>query len=134
MGKKNYKIFFVEDEPDIMELYRMAFEDQGNFMVESMSNGRDVLRRLGDFRTGKAEKPDAMILDIVLPDISGLEILKEVRRDSFFDKVPVIMFTNYSSDKMREEVRGIRNTTYILKADTAPNMLVAIVRGMIDVI
>ena len=101
--------------------------------MESLSNGKDVLKRLEDFASGKAEKPHAMILDILLPDISGMEILKEVRKNPVFDPIPIVMFTNYSSDKIREEIKGIKNTSYILKTDTAPDMLVAIVRGMIDV-
>src|SRR3989344_9276914 len=132
MAKKKFKIFFVEDGPDIIELYRIAFEE-GGFEMESLMNGKDVLKRLQDFSSGKAEKPNAMILDILLPDISGMDILKEVRKNAVFDDVPVVMFTNYSSDKIREEIKGIKNTSYILKTDTAPDMLVAIVRGMIDV-
>lgn len=132
MAKKKFKIFFVEDEPDIIELYKIAFEE-GGFEMESLTNGKDVLKRLQDFASGKSEKPNAMILDILLPDISGMEILKEVRKNTVFDDIPVVMFTNYSSDKIREEIKGIKNTSYILKTDTAPDMLVAIVRGMIDV-
>lgn len=132
MAKKKSKILFLEDEPDIVELYKIAFEE-GGFEMESLTNGKDVLKRLQDFSSGKAEKPNAMILDILLPDISGMDILKEVRKNSVFNDIPVVMFTNYSSDKIREEIKGIKNTSYILKTDTAPDMLVAIVRGMIDV-
>ncbi len=132
MQKKKPRVFFVEDEPDIVELYRIAFEE-GGFQMESLSNGKDVLKRLKDFENDAAEKPNAMILDILLPDISGMEILKEVRKNPVFDQIPIVMFTNYSSDKIREEIKGIKNTSYILKTDTAPDMLVAIVRGMIDV-
>ncbi len=132
MASKKLKILFVEDEPDIVELYRIAFEE-GGFAMESISNGKDVLKRLEVMTKNPSEKPNAMILDILLPDISGMEILKEVRKNSVFDDVPIVMFTNYSSDKIREEIKGTKNTSYILKTDTAPDMLVAIVKGMIDV-
>ncbi len=131
MADPTLRALFVEDEADIIELYKIAFE-AGNFEMETAMNGKDVIKKLDHYAKGDSLKPHAMIFDILLPDISGMELLKAVRKNAAFDSIPVVMFTNYSSDKIREEIKGIKNTSYILKADTAPDMLVAIVKGMIN--
>ena len=125
-------LLFVEDEPDIVELYKIAFEAEG-FVVESVMNGQDALGRLKQYSKEDGARPTVMILDILLPDISGIDILKEIRKHSLFDNTPVIMFTNYSSDKIRDEIAQISNTKYLLKMEISPAQLVSIVRGMLGI-
>lgn len=125
-------LFFVEDEPEIVTLYTTAFEESG-FIVDSVSNGRDALDRLEHFVEEDVRRPHVMILDILLPDASGMEILHEVRRRSLFNNTPVIMFTNFSSDELREQIRQIPNTEYVLKMEITPDEFVAKVRKMLGV-
>lgn len=124
-------LLFVEDEPDIVELYKIAFEAEG-FIVESVLNGTNALEKLKQYSQDDVKRPTVMILDILLPDISGMDILKEIRKNSLFDNTPVIMFTNYSSDKIREEIAQISNTQYLLKMETSPAQLVTIVKDMLS--
>ncbi|MCK5059607.1 MAG: response regulator [Candidatus Pacebacteria bacterium] len=124
------KIFFVEDEPGIADLYAMSFSSNG-FEIESFVNGKDALKRLTDYKSGKASKPDVIILDILLPDISGIEILKEIRKNKEFDSVPVIMLTNYGTDEIREEIKKIPKTSHVLKIDTSPQLFVRYVREVL---
>ncbi|OGY58009.1 MAG: hypothetical protein A3D47_02725 [Candidatus Colwellbacteria bacterium RIFCSPHIGHO2_02_FULL_43_15] len=121
---------FVEDEPDIVELYKIAFEAEG-FVVESAVNGQDALDKLKQYSIEDVSRPTVMILDILLPDISGMDILKEVRKNKLFDNTPVIMFTNYSSDKIREEIAQIPNARYLLKMEVSPAQLVSIIKEML---
>ena len=120
-------LLFVEDEPDIVELYKIAFEAEG-FVVESAMNGQDALNKLKQYSAEDVSRPTVMILDILLPDISGMDVLKEVRKNKLFDRTPVIMFTNYSSDKIREEIAKIPNTRYLLKMEVSPAQLVVIIK------
>jgi len=123
-------LLFVEDEPDIVELYKIAFEAE-SFIVESVMNGQDALNKLKQYSEEDVARPTVMILDILLPDISGMDILKEIRKNSLFDNTPVIMFTNYSSDKIRDEIAQISNTKYLLKMEISPAQLVSIVKEML---
>ncbi|OGY58236.1 MAG: hypothetical protein A3E61_01805 [Candidatus Colwellbacteria bacterium RIFCSPHIGHO2_12_FULL_43_12] len=123
-------LLFVEDEPDIVELYKIAFEAEG-FVVESAVNGQDALDKLKQYSIEDVSRPTVMILDILLPDISGMDILKEVRKNKLFDNTPVIMFTNYSSDKIREEIAQIPNARYLLKMEVSPAQLVSIIKEML---
>lgn len=130
VDKRPRILLFVEDEPDIIELYRIAFEAEG-FVVESVLNGRDALVKLNQYSQDDVKRPTVMILDILLPDISGMDILMEIRKNNLFDKIPVIMFTNYSSDKIRDEILKISNTKYLLKMETSPGQLVSLIKEML---
>lgn len=130
VDKRPRILLFVEDEPDIVELYKIAFEAEG-FVVESVLNGQDALTKLKQYSQDDVKMPTVMILDILLPDISGMDILNEIRKNHLFDNTPVIMFTNYSSDKIKDEISKISNTSYLLKMETSPAQLVCVVKEML---
>jgi len=125
-------LMFVEDEPDIVDLYTIAFEQAG-FTVAAVMTGNDALKKLEEFVKEDVERPNAMILDILLPDISGMDVLRAARANHIFDNTPVIMFTNFSSDKIKEEIQAMPNTRYLLKMDITPDKLVGIVKEMLHI-
>ena len=128
--QRRYRVFFIEDEPEIVELYETAFEWKG-FEIKSVMNGKDALDMIANFKTGKEEKPDIIVSDILLPDISGLEILKEIRKNKEFDSIPVIMLTNYGTEEIKKTIAQTPNTEHILKMDTSPLVFTAHVREVI---
>ena len=75
------RILVVEDEPSFVEAIRIAFEREG-LAVESASDGRQGLERF------RAIHPDLVLLDLMLPEIGGLDVLRAIRRES---EVPVIV-------------------------------------------
>ncbi len=123
-------LLFVEDEADIAELYKTAFEEEG-FTVEDVRTGKEALEKLNGFTPEDVQKHTVMILDILLPDISGMDVMRETRKHPMFNSVPIIMFTNYSSDEIRAEIEKYPNTKYLLKMDTTPMQLVETVKGML---
>lgn len=124
--RKKYKILmFVEDEPDLVELYGVAFETAG-FSIQSVNNGEEALLIIQKLIKEEIDSPSAIILDVLLPGISGMDILREIRKHEKFNRIPVIIFTNYSSDKIKNEANNTKNTEYILKVDASPAQLVEI--------
>lgn len=121
---------FVEDEPDLIELYRGAFEAAG-FLIQEVNNGEDALVLIPKLLKEEVKIPSIIIIDILLPGISGMDILREIRKYEKLDKIPIIIFTNYSSDEYRQEVRQMKNTEYILKIETTPDQLVEIAKRKI---
>ena len=130
--RRKYKVFFIEDEPGIVELYEAAFSGSG-FEIKSVMNGKDALTEITMFKKGEEAKPDIIVSDILLPDISGLEILKEIRSAHEFDSIPVIMLTNYGTDEIKQTIAHTPNTRHVLKLDTTPFVFVREVRRMIEV-
>ena len=82
----NGKIFIIEDEPSIIQLVQHNLEKNG-FIISSSLNGNDGLKELKKFQ------PDLLLLDWMLPDFSGIEICKNIRKDNSFKNLPVIMLT-----------------------------------------
>ena len=80
------KILIVEDEPDIVEL--LAYNlDQAGFKTEAVFNGADALERV------KIELPDLVLLDLLLPEVDGLEVCRTLKRDPKTAGIPIIMLT-----------------------------------------
>ena len=71
----NGKIFIIEDEPSIIQLVQYNLEKEG-LIVSSATNGNEGLKELKKF------KPNLLLLDWMLPDFSGIEICKNIRKDS----------------------------------------------------
>jgi two-component system phosphate regulon response regulator PhoB len=81
-----HKIYIVEDEPDLKDALTFNFENEG-FKVNSFSDGESFLKEI------KRKKPDLVILDLMLPGISGLDVCREIRTSDTFNDIAVIMLT-----------------------------------------
>lgn len=80
------KILFVDDEDDIREVLQIRLESNG-YNVVTAASGEEALEKV------TSEKPDLMILDIMMPGMDGLTVLKTLRRGDANPNLPVIMLT-----------------------------------------
>ena len=96
----NGKIFIIEDEPSIIQLVQHNLEKNG-FLVSSSLNGNDGLKELKKFQ------PDLLLLDWMLPDLSGIEICKNIRKDNSFKNLPVIMLTAKGEEE--DKIKGLNS-------------------------
>lgn len=85
------KILVVDDEEHIIELIRFNLETNGYCVIEA-NDGNEALKKV------KEEKPDLVILDLMLPSIDGIEICKILRKDKETEKLPIIMLTAKSEE------------------------------------
>jgi DNA-binding response OmpR family regulator len=81
-------ILVVDDEPNILELAKLYLEQEG-YRVEGVTNGNDALSKLS------SAKPSLIVLDLMLPDIDGFEICRQIRKKS---DVPILMLTARKED------------------------------------
>lgn len=114
------KVFIVEDEKTIIDVLQAYFEKEG-WTVFSSTNGADGLHLI------KELKPDFIILDLMLPDISGEEICREVRKEM---TVPIIMLTAKTTEDDRIHGIEIGADDYIVKP-FSPREVVARMKGII---
>ena len=94
----NGRIFIIEDEPSIIQLIQHNLEKNG-FIVSSSLNGNDGLKELKKFQ------PDLLLLDWMLPDLSGIEICKSIRKDNSFKSLPIIMLTAKGEEE--DKIKGL---------------------------
>ena len=85
LNQKNL-LFIVDDEPDILELLELQLGNAG-FEVKSFENGNDLLLALEN------QVPNLLLLDLMLPDIDGTDICKQLRSSDKFKHLPIIMLT-----------------------------------------
>ncbi|PIQ88622.1 MAG: hypothetical protein COV72_07365 [Candidatus Omnitrophica bacterium CG11_big_fil_rev_8_21_14_0_20_42_13] len=102
------KILIIEDESDTCKALRFRFENRG-FDVICAKDGRDGLEK------AQAEFPALIILDLMLPELSGEEVCKEIRRNESIAKVPIIMLTAKDTDTDRVVGRVIGADSYMTK-------------------
>lgn len=87
----DYKILVVDDEEHIQELLKFNLESSG-YKVYCCGNGTDALKFV------RSEKPDLILLDVMLPGMDGYDVCKEIRRDNNISNLPIIMITAKSEE------------------------------------
>ena len=93
-------IYIVEDDKNISEIESYALKNSG-YLVDTFENAKTFWSRVQD------RKPDLVLLDVMLPDSDGIEVLKKMRRNPDTRRVPVIMVTAKSSEI--DKVKGLDN-------------------------
>ena len=83
---QNRKILFVDDEDDIREVVQIRLEANG-YQVVTAASGEEALGKVA------TEHPDLMILDVMMPGMDGLAVLKKIRKEETSSKLPVILLT-----------------------------------------
>ncbi len=127
------KIILVESEKTLINIYRQQFE-KTDFDVELAASGEEMLEELRDIRTGVSPKPDLVILDFVLADGRGVEILKAIKKNFITRDIPVFAVTNYQNPDLDREIgqTGIAPEKYLIKAHHTPREIIDIVSNYFD--
>ncbi|HEX5456104.1 MAG TPA: response regulator [Candidatus Saccharimonadales bacterium] len=111
------KVLCVEDEEFISELYERALKREG-YLVKVVKSGADGLE------LARTNEYDIMLLDIMVPDILGIEVLKRLRHEVPDLKTKIIITTNLEqSDEVREDIER-QADGYLIKAEITPKQLV----------
>ena len=87
------KVLVVDDEPDVRNFLAACIEDAG-FQVKTAVDGADALEKLQE------DPPDLMTLDMVMPRVSGINLMRQIRGMEGFTRLPVIVITAHAHDEM----------------------------------
>jgi DNA-binding response OmpR family regulator len=117
------RILIVEDDPDIAELVARYLTKAG-FTAERVASGRDALTAIG------ASLPDLLVLDLMLPQLDGLEVCRAIRANAAWAALPIIMVTARAEESERIVGLELGADDYIAKP-FSPNELVARVRALL---
>jgi len=110
------KILIVEDEPVLAEMYKEKIENVG-FQVNLVSSTEEAIDSL------KKEKPDLILLDILLPKENGICFLKKLRKIKEFYETPVVIISNYDDSKTKKESFKLGVKAYLIKTQYTPKEL-----------
>ena len=110
-----YKIYLVDDDRFLLDMYAVKFRAQGH-EVTAFSGGKEVLETL---RTKPA--PDAILLDIVMPEVDGFEVLEAIRKEALVPTSKIIILSNQGQESDIERAKSLGAAGYIIKASAIPS-------------
>ena len=110
------KILVVEDESFLLDLYQIKLEQAG-FEVMKAGNGNEGVS------LARLEQPGLILLDILMPEIDGYEMLAKIKSDPKTKKIPVIIFSNLSQKEEIEKGLKLGASDYIIKTSITPSQL-----------
>jgi two-component system alkaline phosphatase synthesis response regulator PhoP len=116
MTNEKYKLLIVDDEPEICELLSYNFRKRG-FDVRTATNGFTGLDVLKNY------EPDIMILDILMPYVSGISMCKEVKSTSRFSKVPVYFLSATNNSELINAALVAGGEEFISKPVHIPKLI-----------
>jgi DNA-binding response OmpR family regulator len=116
------KILIIEDDQLVANIYRNKFALDG-FQAETAPDGEVGLDLVQSFR------PDAILLDLTLPRMSGLDVMRRIRANQDFEKTPIIVFSNTYISQMLEEAWRVGANKCLSKASSTPRQVIDAVRS-----
>ena len=128
-NKSKNSILLIEDDLAVVDVYKTAFEVAG-IGLEVINLGKKALERLKNIQEGRGERPALVLLDLMLPDINGLELLFNIRNHSVTKDMKVFILSNYSSDALLN-INYIKPDKFIVKSNITPSQLVQLVKDNI---
>lgn len=120
------KILIIEDDLLMQRMYEKIFKFAG-LEVELVDNGKEGLKK------ARSDSPSVILLDIMMPEMNGLEVLEEIKKDSKISHIPVAMLTNLSENKDAKKALSMGAEKYVVKSDQSPEELVSLVKGMLKI-
>lgn len=107
------KILLVDDDQSLRQLYVLELSSKQFTMVEAADGDEG-------FAKAKAEKPDLILLDIMMPKSDGLAMLGKVKEDPELKNIPVLMLTNFGQENLVQQAFSLGATDYLLKYKVTP--------------
>lgn len=122
------KIFIVEDEETLLEIYSERFKRKG-YLVSAFKNGLEMIEALSD------TTPDVVLLDVNMPEMNGYEVLETLHKN-FSDKkkqnVPIIIWSNISNESEISQLKKLGADEILKKVEYTGDDLVARVQEVVD--
>src|SRR5689334_2609543 len=118
------KVLIIEDDQIVANVYRNKLVVDG-YKTEAASDGETGLELLRSFR------PDALVLDLILPKMSGVDVIRDIRADKAFSKLPIIVLSNTYLTNLIREAWQAGATKCVSKINCSPKALVELMRTVV---
>jgi two-component system alkaline phosphatase synthesis response regulator PhoP len=119
------KIAIIEDDAAILQMYRIKFEAEG-YEVQTAENGRVGLELC------LTQQPDIILLDLMMPEMNGDEMLTELRKTEWGRTVKVIVLTNMGEQEAPEIIKQLQVSAFIVKAEMTPRQVAELVNKQLS--
>jgi DNA-binding response OmpR family regulator len=119
------KVILIEDDKFLSKMYAEKLLLEPDLEVLTLENGVKAIETI------RREKPDLILLDIILPDINGVQILKQIKTDEVLKTTRVLMLTNLNEKDYINEAMSLGAEGYLIKAHFTPNEVVDKIRQIL---
>ena len=116
-----YRVYLVDDDRFLLDLYAVKFKNAGH-EASVFSGGEDLLAAL---RKKGAAQPNAILLDLIMPGMSGFEALETIRKEHLAEGSKIIILSNQGQDSDIEKAKQLSADGYIIKASAIPSEVLA---------
>lgn len=117
------KVLIIDDEKGVLSMYQEYLKVEGMEVITAQ-NGEEGLR------LAKDHKPDVILLDIIMPKMNGLDVLKTIKSDADIKTIPVFLLTNLPEECSGDKAKELGASGYLVKAEYEPKMVVDVIRGV----
>lgn len=119
------KVAIIEDDIAIVQMYRMKFQAEG-YDVQTASDGKAGLELVKTF------KPDVVLLDLMMPEMGGAEMLGKLRSEPWGKKVKVVILTNLGESEAPASLKSHGVEDFIVKADMTPKEVAQRIKAVLN--
>ena len=119
------KILLVEDEKVLAEMYVDKFKEAG-FGIVAVCSAEEGIEAV------KKEKPDLVVLDILLPKQNGIKFLAQMRKESEISSIPVVAFSNYDDPETKKQAFRLGVKDYLIKTNYTPEEVIERIKGYLN--
>lgn len=109
-------VLLVEDNDFIRKMYQFKLAKSG-IEVNEAPDGESAIKAI------KEHKPDVVLLDIMMPGMSGIDVLKQLKKDKMVPDLPVLVLTNVMNQQSINEAKKLGARDYIVKTDLTPSQV-----------
>jgi DNA-binding response OmpR family regulator len=120
------KIAIIEDDVAIVQMYRIKFESEG-FAVQTAGDGKAGLELVKSFN------PDIILLDLMMPQMGGADMLAALRKQPGGEKYKVIILTNMGENEAPASIRDLGVSAFIVKAEMTPKQVAEEVKSVLGI-
>ncbi len=120
------KVLLVEDDAAIIDIYQMMIK-KAHFDVEVLSLGQEVIKKMQRVEAKEEEAPDIVLLDLILPDINGIEVLKAIKTNDATKDIKVFILTNQEESGVHPS-GDIKPDKFLIKANITPTKLIELIK------
>jgi len=118
------KVAIIEDDLAIVQMYKAKFEHTG-YDVQTAGDGEQGIKLVADFN------PDIILLDLMMPNVTGFDVLSALRKQPHGDKYKVIVLTNMGDSETAAKIQKLNADDYIVKAELTPTQVEERVRKVL---
>jgi len=116
------KVLIIDDEKGIIKMYSEYFKMAGMQTLEASDGTTGI-------KLAKEQKPDVILLDIIMPRYNGLDVLKDIKADEEIKNIPVFLLTNLPQESSGGKAKELGAAGYLVKAENEPKMVLDVIRG-----